>query len=259
MDDAAVEIEQAIADAATVLLRLDKYRRGREADVAALGRRVADVGARARRAHRSGHGLDTLEALRDETLDLLASLRVVVAEVLESDAYRRAVAAFGRGDHAALQPLLFEIFAGLGPGQIEGELFVPLEWSGRRGPRPPDEMLAAIETLRAEGLAASGDVLEPGVDPDLPAVALSGAWPDGAPVALACRVDDLPGPAVRGPTGEVLLHRPVLQLPFDVVFQLDREAVDEWVDDPLHYRRVLAPLLEARGYRTRRVRTPAAP
>jgi hypothetical protein len=258
-EDAAVALEQAITDAATLLLRVDKYRRGREADVAGIRRAVADVGARARRAHRAATGGEAMAGLRDEARSLAVTLEEIVAEVLGSRPYREAVAAYGREDVATLRPLLFGIFTDLSDGPTSGGIFAPIDWSGRRGPRPPEDVVTAVDAVREEGFPASGDSLDPGVDPDLPAVTFGTGWPDGAPVALACRAERLGTPSVLGPAGEVLVHQPRLRVEFEVVFQLARDRVDEWVEDPARYRSALAPLLEGRGHVTRSVPTPAAP
>jgi hypothetical protein len=258
-DDAAVELEQAIADAATWLVRVDKYRRGREADVARIRKAVADLGARARRSHRAGPPGESMAGLRDEARAFVVALEAIVAEVLAGGPYRDAVAAYDRGDDVRLHPLLLQIFADLADGPTDGDLFVAVDWSGRRGPRPAEEVAAAIDALRADGIPAVGDLLAPGTDPELPAVTLSTTWPDGAPVALACRAQDLDVPSLVGPAGEVLVHRPRLRVAFAVVLQTDREAVDDWVEDLAGYRRTLAALLERRGHVTREASTPAAP
>jgi len=258
-EDLEVEVERAIADAATLLLRVDKYRRGREADVVAIGSAIADLGARARRAHRTGRGAAAMPAFLDEVRALTTSLERTITEVLEAPAYRDAVAAYGRADEAMLRPLLFEIFADLGDGPAAGDLYLAVDWSGRRGPRPTEDVLAAIDLVRGRGFVAGGDALTPGTDPELPAVTFRTAWPDGAPIAFACRAEHLGGRSMLGPGGEVLLHRPTVQTAFTIAFQTDRDAVDDWVEDLEEYRAALAPELDRRGYSTMEIPAPAAP
>lgn len=258
MDDAAAALERAITDAATLLLRLEKYQRGAAADVTGLRRALDRAGARARRSHRAADD-ETLAAIAAETHTLVRSLAAILAEVHEGAAYRAAIAAHRRGEYAALRPLLTRIFSGLAPAPQTGPAFAPVPWNGRRGPRSPDEVVAALRETRRTGLSATDDALELGLDPALPAVRLLSTFPDGAPVALRCDLADVAPHALVTRTGAVLIHARSLRVPFEVVFRVERDAVDEWLDDPVAYHARLAPRLEAAGFVTRRVDAPAAP
>jgi len=256
--DVPAEVEVAIRDTATLLLRLEKYRRGREDDIEGDRVLLAGLGARARRAARDRDDEELL-AIRDAVAAVGRRATGTIESIVRSAQYRLAVAAHRNQDATTLEPLLLDIFADLERAPTSGEVFAPVAWSARRGPKSPEEVTAVFEGLREGGLNADGDSLDPGVDPDLPAVGFRFAWPDGAPVAVACRLEELPQPALIGAAGEIFVHRRVVKTPFTIVFQLDRSLVDEWIEDPNAYRTALVPRLRARGFTTRTVPVPAAP
>jgi len=256
--DPETDLEAAIADAALQVMRLEKYRFDEANDLALDRRLLSTLGRQARRAHRTADE-PSVALVHAEVRALSNRLHTRLDRILRSPHYRAAVEAHARGDHATLQPLLLQLFDALAPAPASGEIFASIPWSSRRGPRPADDLVRDVEALREDGFKASGDPLDPGVDPELSAVAFRTAWPDGAPIAVACRLEDLPFPGLLGPAEEVLVHQDPVKLPFTVVFQLERDAVDEWVGDTLAYRGELEPRFVARGFTTRSVPVPAVP
>src|SRR5262245_39500769 len=115
MDDTSVgTLEAAIADAGTLLVRLEKYRRGVGPEGDALSRAVTALGDRARRSHRDDR-LDaavTGEFVADAER-LVAELRELLATIQRGPDYRAARTAHAAGDQAALQRLLPAIFSEL--------------------------------------------------------------------------------------------------------------------------------------------------
>src|SRR5207247_951179 len=99
---------------------------------------------------------------------------------------------------------------------------------------------------RSEGLAADGDDLAPGVDPGLPAVALTAEPPPGEPIVLRLPAGAAPAPVCRlSDTGDYLVHVARLCGPFTVLLRatLDPEALEETpVDYPPYRAEVLAVL-----------------
>jgi hypothetical protein len=98
------------------------------------------------------------------------------------------------------------IFAGLEVVADAPDLFVPIAWLRRGRPRPVADIVAEVVRARDDGLAAEGDDLTPGADPELPAVVLSAASPADEPVALRIAAGSLALVSRLVDTGELLAH-----------------------------------------------------
>jgi hypothetical protein len=243
-------LETAIADAGAALVQLQKFRGALALHATLLGETMR-LGDRARAAHR-GETLDAraAAALAAEARTLAARAAAALADVRAAPAFRAAVAAHAAGDHAALRRLLPAVFAGLAPVDVRPDLFLAVPWLRRNRPRAPDDVADVVEALRKDGIAAESDPAAPGVDAELPAVALLREPPGADPVLLRFAGDGLP-PAVFVvvDADEHLVHVPRLRAPFAVVLppELDPDELGEISVDHAAYRAELAAALAARG------------
>ncbi|HLK09894.1 MAG TPA: hypothetical protein VKW76_00780 [Candidatus Binatia bacterium] len=251
MDDRVVaELEVAVAETGTLLVRLEKYRAGTTVGARALRGRALALGDRARRAHHAGV-LDAAAAgaLLVEARTLAGELGAALAAVETSADHRTAAAAYAAGDLAALAAVLPNLFVGVEVVAHPPDLYHPAPWLRRGRPRPPAEVAAAVAELARAGIAAEADDVAPAVDAALPAVVLAPGPPAEA-VALRFAAAALPAPLCRiGGSGEFLLHAPRLHAPFIVVVRsvLDDDDAEAIPVDWLPYRRALLAALAAHG------------
>ena len=248
---AVTALETAIADVGAGLVQLQKFRDGLPAHATLLAETMR-LGDRARAAHRA-ESLDAdAAALAGAARALLARVGTALAAVRAAATYRAAVAAHVAGDHAALARLLPAVFAGLEPVAAPPDLFLAVPWLRRSRPRPADDLAGLVDELRAAGIDAESDPAAPGVDAELPAVALLGEAPLGDPLVLRFPGASLP-PAVFVvvDSGEYLVHVPALRTPFAVVLPptLDPDELGEVSVDHPRYRAALASALATRGIR----------
>jgi hypothetical protein len=244
-------LEAAIADLGSLLVRLEKYRRGRAPDATALQHEAMVLGDRARRASRSGALDDAAAArLQAEAGQLVGRVREILAEVHDAPAYRAALEAHAVGDHATLARTLPTVFAGLEPVTAPLALFRPVAWRRRNRPRPAPDLVAEVASLVSGGLIGEGDDLAPGVDPALPAIVLETELPLDEPVVLR-----IAGPALGvrvhrlEATGEHLVHAARLRVPFTVLLarDLDPDALESTPLDYARWRAEIATALTAAG------------
>jgi len=244
-DNPADELEAAIAELGTSLVALEKFREGL-AEVDALRRRAVDLGDAARRLHRRGRlDVDAAAVLLGSVQSLAETLRALVAARRSSPLYRQAVAAHARGD-TELRTLLPELFAGLVAIEPPATLYHALSWYRRGRALPAVELAAAADTLRREGLAADGDPIARGRDPELPAVPLEEAPDPSVPASLCWRRADVPPLVFRLlETDDVLVHVPRLAAPFDVLVPsvLEGDEPDDFLPDYPPYRDALRAAL----------------
>jgi len=245
------ELEAAIADLGTLLVRVEKYRRGNNPEGTALRREALALGDSARRLHRRDALDETAaEGLLAEVEALAGRLRVLLSAIRHDGDYRAAVAAHAAGDQRALARLLPVIFDGLEPVSPPPALFHGVPWRRRGRVRPAAELAAEVVRAREEGLLAEGDDLSPGIDPELAAVQLQDTPPGDGPLVLR-----LPAAAIAVPvhrlthTGDYLAHAPRLRAPFDVLLatELAPDEVDVAPSDYLRYRDELSARLAAAG------------
>jgi len=253
------ELEAAIADLGTLLVRAEKYRRGNESEGATLRRAAMALGDRARRLHRHD-ALDgtAADGLLAEVGALAGRLRALLAAIRHGADYRAAVAAHTAGDQRALARLLPVIFDGLEPATPPRVLFHGVSWRRRGRVRPAAELAADVVRAREEGLLAEGDDLSPGVDPELAAVPLQGQPSADGPLVLRLLVAALPAPVYRlTHTGDYLVYAPRPRAPFDVLLaaELPPDEVDVAPSDYLRYRDELTATLAAAGVPVETVRS----
>jgi hypothetical protein len=229
VDEALVsELEAALADVGTLLVRTRKYRLGAGEAAEALGREALALGDDARRRHRRGTlDASTTRPLLDAATALAGRLRALLQAAHDAPAYRRAVDAHAAGNQAALAATLPAVFAGLEPAGDAGDLFHALTWRRRGRPRPPADLASEARTILDAGIAAEGDDLSPGVDPGLPAVVLLTEPPADEPVVLRLSASTRNVPVYRlAETGEHLVYVARLRAPFRVAVQSALEADD---------------------------------
>jgi hypothetical protein len=252
------ELEAAIADLGTLLVRAEKYRRGNESEGTTLRREALALGDSARRLHRrdalDGTAADDLLA---QVGALAGRLRALLAAIRHDGDYRAAVAAHAAGDQRALARLLPLIFDGLELVSLPAALFHGVPWRRRGRVRPAAELAADVIRAREEGLLAEGDDLSPGVDPELAAVQLQGTPPAEGPLVLRLLAEAMPTPVYRlSHTGDYLAYAPRLRAPFDVLLatELPPDEVDAAPSDYLRYRGELIATLAAAGVPVETVR-----
>jgi hypothetical protein len=177
--------------------------------------------------------------------------RDAVAGLRQAPPYRAAVAAHRAGDHAALARLLPTVLDGLEHVPEPPPLFHAVTWLRRNRPRPADDVARDVARARDHGLDADADPLAGGIDPELPAVPLA-LDPDGAsPVLLRFEAGSLPPAVFRlRPSGQLLVHVPVLRAAFAVVLPetLDPDELGEVSVDHPRYRRLLIDALATHGF-----------
>jgi hypothetical protein len=240
-------LEAAVADMGVLLIQVDKYRRGAGPDAAALHRAVLTLGDAARRLHRRDR-LDPSAAARllAEAAGLLQRLRDQLAAIRDAPEYRAALVAKSRGDPRALADALVTIFAGLEVVPRPPDLYHAVAWLRRGRPRPAADVAAEVSRAQREGLAADADDLARGVDPALPAVALTAEPPAGEPIVLRLPAGAAPAPICRlADTGDYLVHVERLRGPFTVLLRatLDPDTTEEVpVDYPTYRAEILAAL-----------------
>ena len=258
MEEPAATLEAALADCGRLLVELETLRGAREGVLPALRAEGLAIGGEARRLHRA-RGLDDPEvagALLRRARTLVARGRQAVLELRQAPAYRAAVAAHRAGDHAALARLLPAVLDGLEHVPAPAALLHTVPWLRRNRPRPADAVADDVVAARDHGIEAEDDPAAPGVDPELPAVALAAEIDGGSPVLLRFDGHELPGAVFRlRPSGQLLVHVLVLRAPFEVVLPetLDADELGEISLDHPRYRRLLADALAARGFAARGV------
>jgi hypothetical protein len=252
-ESAAAALEIAIADTGRLLVELDKFAAGRAEPARALRADVLALGQRARRLHRAGALDDAAAVLVAEAGALLDRLRDMLRATRDAPEFRAAIVAQETGDHGTLAALLPRLFDGLDHVGAPPPLFRSVDWLRRNRPRPPEDVVAEVARLRDEGIVAEGDARAPGIDPELPAVALQ-VDPPGEPILLRFAGADLP-PVVFAlrDTREHLVHVTLLRAPFDVVLPdvIDPEELGEISLDHPRYRAELAAALGPTGLRVR--------
>ena len=244
-------LEAAVADMGALLVQIDKYRRGAGPEATALRRAVLALGDEARRLHRRDR-LDPSAAARllAEGERLLQRLRDQLAAIREAPEYRAALVARTRGDPRALADALVAIFAGLEVVPWPPDLYHAIAWLRRGRPRAASDVAAEVSGARSEGLAADGDDLARGVDPALPAVALTAEPPPGEPIVLRLPAGAAPAPVCRlADTGDYLVHVGRLRGPFTVLLRatLDPDTLEETPVDYPSYRAEILAALSALG------------
>jgi hypothetical protein len=250
VQDAPVdELEAAIADLGASLVALEKFRAGAsEADE--LRRQAIALGDQARRLHRRARlDAEAARALLGSVHALGDALAALLAERRTSPLYQEAVAAHGRGD-ALLRRILPELFIGLVAIEPPAELLHVPSWSRRGRALPPADLAGAAEALRRDGLAADGDPIARGRDPELPAVPLDEERDPAAPMSFRWRAADLPPLVFRlVDTGDVLVHVPHLTASFDAVVPqaVDGDEAADLLPDYPAYRDALRAALRAAG------------
>lgn len=250
MGDVAGELEAALTSAGTLLVWAEKYRHDDPAALPDLRRRLLEAGDSARRLSRAGR-LDD-EAARSVLADVAATadgLRARITGVRTSIPYLSAVVARTE-DRGLLLKLLPAVFADLSLGRSDAAYFVP-PWQRRGRPLPAEQVAADLAALRAAGIAATGDDLAPGVDPELPGVVLAASMPAGVPIAARYDGDRLPVPSFRLGDDQILLPVDRFVLPFEVALAPAGEPLDEWVADPEGYLRALGDACRAHGLMVR--------
>ena len=247
MDERLVtELEAAIADAGALLVRAQKYRRGTGEEGTTLLRDALALGDAARRLHRhAALDADAARGLLADAQALVARVHAFLRSVRDEPAFRTAVAAHAAGDQAALAATLPQIFSGLVPVATPPDLYHVVPWRRRGRLRPAADLAADVARLLAEGIAAEGDDLSPGVDTALPAVVLEAAPPTGEPVMLRLAAGTIPVPAYRlQDTGEYLFYVAGLRAPATVLVAPELDA-DVLEDTPVDYPRYRAQLVDA--------------
>jgi hypothetical protein len=249
MADVVAELEAALTTGGTLLLWAEKYRHADADALPELRRRLLALGDRARRLARAGD----LEAQgAQEVLGAVTAVNRATRRLIDhhrsSMPYRRAVEARRTGPFQQLVALLPEIFADLDAAPPPAVAFWAPVWQSRGRPLPAERVASDLRDLDTLGIAATGDDLAPGVDPDLSAVLLSFTMPLGAPLALRYDGTRLPRPALR--LRDDLLVVPVdrLCLPFVVAIAAPEETLDEWVADPPAYLDALAHACRQQGF-----------
>lgn len=250
MEDTPVdELETSIAELGNSLVALEKFRTV-PADVGALRRRAIDLGDDARRLHRRGRlDVDAARALLASVHGLAATLGALLAERRSSALYREAVAAHVQGD-TALRQIVPELFAGIVAIEPPTALYHAFSWYRRGRALPPAELARSVEALRHEGLAADGDPIARGRDPELPAVPLEETPEPSAPASARWRDRDLPPLVFRlVETGDVLVHVARLSAPFEVFVPVTVEGdeAEDFLPDYPPYRDALRLALETAG------------
>jgi hypothetical protein len=219
--------------------------------------RVTDLGSRMRAAVRRGQlGPSDIDAASAEVLDVRAEWRAALAAVRASPPYQRALAAFAADRQEELATLIPQIFVGLRPAQVGGDLYFPASVStGRRRPGHSPFLGAAECAEHVLALLAGGLVPESGGpdwwDQDLPFLACADT-PAAFDTPLCMRLRRTPGaPAVFATQDEPTLrvYTPRLQAPMVPV--LAAEATDEWwnayAGSYTAFREGLRSALAARG------------
>lgn len=247
MDERLVtELEAAIADAGALLVRSQKYRRGAGAEGTALLHDALALGDAARRLHRQAAlDADAIGRLLADARALVERVHAFLGSVRDEPAYRAAVAAHRTGDQAALARTLPQIFHGLVPVAAPPDLYHVVSWRRRGRIRPAADLASDVTRLLADGIAAEGDDLSPGLDTDLPGVVLDAECPTEEPVALRLAAGMIPIPAYHlQETGEYLFYVARLRTPATVIVasELPLEALE---DAPVDYPRYRADLLAA--------------
>mgnify|MGYP000349245303 CR=1 FL=1 len=247
MDDAASQLEVAMADLGRLLLRLQKYRGTTTVHAACLADALL-LGDRARAGHRRQTlGSAAAGALLAEAHRLRERLAAAIARVHDSSLYRTAVRAHAQADFGTLRCVLPELFAELEPIADPRPCFTSVPWLRRGRPRAPADIVASIVRLAAEGLPAEGSPEAPGTDPELPAVPLAVAPPAEEPLVLTFAPQDVP-PALfqLAASGSLLVHVARLHAPFQlhVAEEVDVEAGVDWPS----YRASLVASLAAAGF-----------
>jgi hypothetical protein len=191
--------------------------------------------------------------LLTDTEALLHRLRDLLRATRDAPEFRAAVLAQAAEHHATLAALLPRLFDGLEHVGAPPALFRSVDWLRRNRPRPAADVVEDVVRLRDDGIAAEGDPQAPGIDPELPAVALQ-VDPPAEPILLRFAGSDLP-PAVFAvrDTGEHLVHVSLLRTPFEVVLpaELDPEELGEISLDHPRYRAELERALAQTGLRVR--------
>jgi hypothetical protein len=244
VDEALVtELESAIADTGALVVRIQRYRRGLDAEGAALLAGALALGDAARRLHRRGRlAAAEVEHLLAEARGLAGRMRGLLAAVQAAPEYAAAVAAHAAGDQTTLARLLPAIFAGLDRATRAIPLYAPVAWRRRGRPRPAAEVAGEVVRLRDEGLEAEGDDLSPGADPALPAVVLRAEAPEDEPVLLRFAPGAVALPVFRlADTGERLVYTPRLRAAFTVV----RLPADELEASPVDWERHRGEIVQA--------------
>jgi len=244
-------LEAAVADMGALLVQVDKYRRGAGPEATALRRAVLALGDAARRLHRR----DRLDAgaaasLLAEAEQLLERLRDQLAAIRAAPEYRAALAAKTQSDPRALAGALVTIFAGLELVPRPPDLYHAVAWLRRGRPRAAADVAAEVDRARSEGLAADDDDLARGVDPALPAVALTAEPPPDEPIVLRFPSATLPAPVCRlADTGDYLIHVERLRGPFTILLRatLDPDTAEETPVDYPSYRAELRAALSLLG------------
>lgn len=250
MQDTPVdELETSIAELGNSLVALEKFRTV-PADVGALRRRAIDLGDDARRLHRRGRlDVDAARALLVSVHGLGDTLAALLAERRTSALYREAVAAHAQSD-AVLRRLVPELFAGIVAIEPPTALYHAFSWYRRGRPLSPDDLARSAATLRHDGLAADGDPIARGRDPELPAVPLEEAPEPSAPASARWTGADLPPLVFRlVETGDVLVHVSRLAAPFEVLVPLTivGDEAEDFLPDYPPYRDALRLALETVG------------
>ncbi|MCW5891576.1 MAG: hypothetical protein KIT14_13640 [bacterium] len=245
------ELETVVADLGRAVIELQKFRVRERDDALALVRATLELGDRARRAHHHrALDPDTAAALLADAQAHLAAIASLLAEVRSSPAYRTAVAAHAHGDHATLVRTLPALFADLAVVDPIPDLHLSVPWIRRARPRPPGELARAAATLARDGVAADADPLAPGMDPDLPAVALDLVPATDEPLVLRLEAAAVPPAVFRlEEAGTHLVHVPYLRVPALAVvpLTLDDEALGEFSVDWERWRAALVEALGAEG------------
>jgi len=248
MADVAGELEAALTTGGTLLVWAEKYRHADADALPTLRSRLLALGDRARRLARAGDlEAETAHEVLAAVTTINTATRRLIADRRSSVPYRRAVEARRAGDFPQLAALLPEIFVDLDVGPPPDAAFWTPVWQSRGRPLAAERIVSELRELRALGIAASGDDMTPGVDPDLRGVLLSFPMPPGAPLALRYKGTRLPVPALR--LRDDLLVVPVdrLCLPFVVVIAVPDEPLDEWVADPAAYLDALVHACRQQG------------
>lgn len=245
------ELEAAITDVGTLLVQVQKYRRGAGDEGHALRRDALALGDAARRQNRRG-ALDAAASrgLLSDAQALVARLRALLAAIRSMPAYGAAITAHAAGDQDALAQLLPGIFTDLEPVPPTPDLFQAIAWRRRGRPRPAADLVAEVVRARDEGLAAEGDDLSPGTDASLVAVVLRAEPPLDEPLVLRVAAGALGLPFYRlTETGEYLLYTSRLRAPLSarLAHALDEGEIESSPLDYGRYRAELAAALAAAG------------
>lgn len=243
------ELEAAVTALGRAVVQLQKYRVRDRADALALVRGTLELGDRARGAHHR-RVLDPKAAasLLADAEARLGAIEALLEEVRAGAPYREAVAAHAAADHATLARTLPVVFADLAVVTPTPDLHLPVPWIRRARPRPPAELARAAAALAREGVAGDGDPLAPGMDPELPAVALDLVPASDEPLVLRLAGAGLPPAVFRvEEAGTHLVHVPHLRAPAVAVVPraLDDEALGEFSVDWEPWRAALIAALAA--------------